>query len=81
MNTPKRYRVIQYAQLSELGLVFVPGTPPSRNVPREVWRKDYRWRWVARFVAMMSRGESAGLGLRLLTAEIVDLDQEEPRVE
>ena len=74
----KRYRVIQYEQLSEFGLVFLPGTPPSRNVPREVWRKDFRWKWVARFVAMMSRGESAGFGLRLLTAEIVVVDLEEP---
>ena len=73
----KPYRVTQYEQLSEVGLALFPVTR-TRNQPVECWSKDYRWKWQARIMAALSRGESAGFGLRILSATVKDLrDQSE----
>jgi hypothetical protein len=37
--------------------------------------RDYRWRWVARFVAWSFQGESVALGVRLRT-EVTEVTPE-----
>lgn len=72
MSAKKPYRVTQYEELSELGLALFPNSR-AVNRPLPVFSKDYRWKWQARLSALFGRGESAGLGLRLLTTTITDL--------
>ena len=68
----KRYRVTQYQEMSELGLAFF-GSPSNRGKREKVGDKDFRWRWTARLWMVFHTGESAGLGLRMLTTELKDM--------